>query len=337
MDRPTVSVVVPTFNRLSGLQRALRALAQQSVPRSSFEVIVVSDGSTDGTNEYLTSQGAPLPVVAVIAENGGPATARNRGVEVATGEVVLFVDDDVVAERDLVAAHMAAHTEHGPDVVVIGPMLTPADFDLSPWVSWEQTMLYKQYDAMTAGKWTPTARQFYTGNASLRRTHIVACGGFDPAFRRAEDVEFAHRLADFGLRFVFESRARGYHYAERSFTSWIGIASAYGRNNAVFVRDFGRTWLFDAMCEEFHRHHPLVRVTTAACLGRPRLKRITSAALAAAARATNGIGLRAVGRYALSGLYNLEYYQGFADELPGAARTLTRRDAAPGPKGAEAR
>jgi len=63
-----------------------------------------------------------------------------------------------------------------------------------PWVRWEQEMLMKQYKALLRKDWPATARQFYTGNASVRRSHIVAAGGFDEGFRRAEDVELAYRL-----------------------------------------------------------------------------------------------------------------------------------------------
>ena len=98
----TVSVVVPTYNRCDRLHRVLTALAAQTFPRTSFEVIVVSDGSTDGTDEYLRSDRPPLQLVAVMQPNRGPGPARNAGVERARGRLILFVDDDVVAAPDLV-------------------------------------------------------------------------------------------------------------------------------------------------------------------------------------------------------------------------------------------
>ena len=75
-------------------------------------------------------------------------------------------------------------------MVVIGPMLNPLNYKMSPWVRWEQDQLAKQYHAMNMGSWEPTARQFYTGNTSLERTWLIDSGGFDPSFRHAEDVEF---------------------------------------------------------------------------------------------------------------------------------------------------
>src|SRR5688572_17288778 len=77
---PTVSVVVPTFNRRNQLHRTLLGLAEQQLPGNCFETIVISDGSTDGTMEYLRGGTTPVPVVAIEQHNAGPAAARNRGV-----------------------------------------------------------------------------------------------------------------------------------------------------------------------------------------------------------------------------------------------------------------
>ena len=214
MDQPVVSVVIPTYNRRERLGGTLAGLAAQRNADGMFEVIVVSDGSTDGTNEFLTSGALPLEVVALTQRNAGPAAARNRGVGAARGELVVFLDDDVVPNEDLVAAHLRHHDGPSDDRVVIGPMRTPSGFPLSAWVQWEQDMLYKQYDAMDRGEYEATARQFYTGNASVARRHLEAVGGFDVAFRRAEDVELAYRLAGRGLQFSYAPDAVVLHYAE---------------------------------------------------------------------------------------------------------------------------
>ena len=312
---PTVSVVMPTYNRVDQLRAALTGLAAQQGLAQPVEVVVVSDGSTDGTDEYLSSSAVPLPVVALSQPNAGPAAARNRGIDVARGDLVLFVDDDTVADPDLVAAHLRRHSSPDDDLVVIGPMLTPDDYAISPWVQWEQDMLTKQYDAMRDGVYEASARQFYTGNASVARRHVVDAGGFDPTFRRAEDVELAYRLADRGIRFTFDPTAVVHHYAERSFASWLGAASAYGRNDVVFGRDQGRTWLLEAISTEFQDRNVLVRGLTRACLPHRRLDAITSAALARTARAFGRLG---AGRPLFSAVYNLAYYRGMADELGGA-------------------
>ena len=328
MTTPLVSVVIPTFNRRERLRTTLDGLARQQHVDGIVEVIVVSDGSTDGTDELLASDALPLDVIALSQDNSGPAAARNRGVDAARGDLVLFLDDDVVPTDDLVAAHLRFHDAPGDDLVVIGPMKTPTDFPISPWVQWEQDMLYKQYDAMNRGDYGATARQFYTGNASVARRHLEAAGGFDPAFRRAEDVELAYRLADRGLRFAFAPDAVVLHFAERSFDAWLRAAYAYGRNDVVFARDRGQAWLLDAISTEFHQRHALIRRFARVCLPRPWLGRPASEAVSLLARGTGHLGLDRVSRPALSAVYNLAYYRGMADELGSADELLARFAAA---------
>jgi GT2 family glycosyltransferase len=326
-----VSIVIPTFNRRSQLERTLRGLAAQVDLTHAIEVIVVSDGSTDGTDEWLDSGAAPVPVVACRQTNAGPAAARNRGVSTATAPLVLFLDDDVVPTPDLVATHIRHHQTLDDDLVVVGPMRTPADVTLSPWVQWEQNMLYKQYDAMERGDWTATPRQFYTANASLARRHLDASGGFDPSFRRAEDVELAYRLGDAGLTFTFAPDAVVMHYAERSFDSWRANASAYGRNDVIFGRDLGHDWLLPSIGREFHDRHALVRALTRASLRSPLLGRAINGTATLAARATSATGPERAANATLSVLYNLEYYRGMVDELgdPSELRELIDASADP--------
>ncbi len=314
---PRVSIILPTYNRLDRLRRVLAALEKQTFARDDFEVIVISDGSTDGTDAYLQHLETPLQLTPVRQENQGVAVARNHGLAQAQGEVALFIDDDVVPSPQLLTEHLRIHDEQGEGVVVLGPMLTPDDFDMQPWVRWEQAMLLKQYGDMLSGRWAPTARQFYTGNTSLLRRHIVAAGGFDPAFRRAEDVELAYRLADRGLHFMFNPQAISYHYAERSFASWLAIAYAYGCNDVVFTRDKGQSWLLPAVMREYWLRHRLVRGLTHLCLGHATLSQVAITMLKESALLGDRLNLESLPRYSFSGIFNLRYYQGMADELGG--------------------
>jgi glycosyltransferase involved in cell wall biosynthesis len=309
-----LSVVVPTFNRRDRLERVLVSLAHQDLAEP-FEVIVVSDGSTDGTDEYLDGPGTPLQVVALRQRNQGPAAARNLGVERARADIIVFIDDDVVPSPALLRKHLEAHRRRGDDIVVIGPMLNPPEHRMTTWISWEQEMLAKQYQAMEHGEYTATARQFYTGNASLHVHNFRAVGGFDPSLRRAEDVELAFRLADIGLSFEFELDAVGYHWAERSYESWRQTAYTYGRNDIVFARDLGREWLFEFIGDVHSWHHPALRFLTNLCVTRPQLRPRTVKMLEWVITPFADGMRRRIARYALSGVYSIEYHRGVADEL----------------------
>ena len=70
-------------------------------------------------------------------------------------------------------------------------------------------------------------RQFYTGNASIRREHLLKAGGFDPRFRRAEDIELAFCFSDLDLLFHFDPAAKGWHY-RCSLRAWLNISTSYG-------------------------------------------------------------------------------------------------------------
>jgi len=313
--RPHFSVVVPTYNRVERLRHVITALEQQAYPSDAYEVIIVSDGSTDGTHAYLEALRSTLQLRWFSQDNRGPAAARNAGIQKANGEFVVFIDDDLVPEPQLLAEHARSHQEAGQEVVVLGPLLTPEGFEMAPWVHWEQEMLMKQYRAMLRGDWTATARQFYTGNASLRRSHVLAAGGFDEGFRRAEDVELAYRLADKGLNFVFNMQAAGVHFADRSFRAWLEAAYTYGRNDVIFARDRNQKWLLSAIRREFRARHFLIRSLVRACRGRSRLTGIANSALKLAADSATLLRASDIERGAYSGLFNLQYYNGLFNEL----------------------
>jgi GT2 family glycosyltransferase len=313
----SISVIVPTYNRVDRLRRVLEALAYQTVSGTEFQVIVVSDGSTDGTEEFLERAATPFPLLVTSGANAGPAAARNTGIRLATGRVLLFVDDDVVPREDLVEQHLTTHEQAHAKAVVIGPMLTPSDHHPNAFVRWEQAMLYKQYHAMLDGDYEATYRQFFTGNASVGREFLVGTGGFDERFRRAEDVELAYRLHLNGARFIFNPDAIGYHYAERSFSSWIQNARAYGRNDVLFDRYYGRLNRLEIARSEFRGRHTGIRWLTRRCIGRPWLEAALHSAGRAIATAADRLALERVVRTTLSAIYNTEFYGGMADELGG--------------------
>ena len=98
-----LSVVIPTYNRLPILRQCLMALERQelALPIERFEVVLVDDGSTDDTVAWLQEHAASLPHVRLICQDhGGPAAGRNRGVEHAEGDVIVFIDSDLVVLPD---------------------------------------------------------------------------------------------------------------------------------------------------------------------------------------------------------------------------------------------
>ena len=187
----------------------------------------------------------------------------------------------------------------------------------------------------------PHLASFTTGNTSLRRDHVVKAGGFDAKFRRAEDIELAFRLDAFGLKFIFNPKAIGYHYAERSFQSWIAIPYAYGQNDVIFTEERGQHWLLPTVFREYHFRRLLIRMMTRLCLDRPTISNPTMELLRRTAILFHNLGLDIASRFACSGLWNLRQYQGVTDQIGGrkaffagvarARQALVNKEPSPAP------
>src|SRR4051794_8981691 len=123
---PKLSVVIATYNRRDLLLRTLESLAQQTLPRHEFEVLVVVDGSTDDTVERLRLKKTPAALRIFEQQNRGQAAARNVGIREALAPVILFLDDDITCSPTLLAEHLAAQVA-SPGAVVFGPTLVSDD------------------------------------------------------------------------------------------------------------------------------------------------------------------------------------------------------------------
>jgi GT2 family glycosyltransferase len=170
-----------------------------------------------------------------------------------------------------------------------------------------QDRLAEQYQSIVTGKWETTARQFYTGNASLSRQLFLEHNGFDVALLRAEDIELAFRLTKNEVKFRFCQEAIGYHYEQRTFSSWLSIAFAYGGNDVLFAQEKGQSWLLPNLFKEYNQRNLLVKGLARSCLDRPRLTAAMTWFFKGQAEYGARIGMPTVSRVACSGLFNLYY------------------------------
>jgi GT2 family glycosyltransferase len=308
----TASIIVPTFNRRALLQRLLARLEEAHVGGQPFEVVVAVDGATDGTGEMLEALRTRYPLRILHGENRGPAAARNRAMKAATGEVLIFLDDDVQPVDGMIERHLAIHRRDAR-AAVIGPMVAPSDAGMPPWLAWEAATIQRQYEMFDSGFFGPTALHFYTGNASVRREPALSAGGFDERFRRVEDVEFAYRLASQGIHFYFAPEAKVVHEPDRTLAGWLRMAHEYGRH-AVLLERKGHPYARVIAYQERHFRHPLNRLPPRWCVGHPWRVRSIVAACTALLR-YRGPRQNGVHRGACSVMYNVQYWQGFADEM----------------------
>jgi glycosyltransferase involved in cell wall biosynthesis len=323
MTGKRLSVVIPTYNRRGRLGRVLAALEKQDANPDDFEVIVIDDGSTDGSSEWLATRRTRFALHPIRLANGGPARARNAGVELAVGDIILFIDDDVEPVPCLLREHLRSH-EREPKIVVMGPLASLPRY-AQPWVAWEQAKVEAQYDAMTRGRFTPTFRQFWTGNASLEKRYFVEAGGFDTSFLRAEDVELGVRLGNLGLGFRFNSEARGLHHAERSLLSWEGMHTSYGRLEVEIFAKLGEDELLSILGDNWTRVHPQIRRIVEACREKPTRRSALRAMLHGHLELARRVPVPLFADKACSLLANLLYWEAsFAALGPArAARVLS--------------
>ena len=313
-----LSVIIPTFNRKDSLRRTLEGLERQKFPLGDFEVIVVSDGSTDGTEEWLSDYAAQsaMAVRPIFQENSGPSAARNRGIAEAKGKIIVFLDDDVEPVPEFLERH-AAHHLIDEKAVVLGPMspdIKNCQNELL-WIAWEHAKLQQTYDLFrSGGEWhghPAGAMHFYSGNASVRRCWLQMIGGFNEHFKRQEDVEMAARLAEeCAVHFVFDFDADGIHRPVRSWESWLRIPAAYGSLDAERVRQ-GQLREGDVR-KEASRRNRITRMLTRLCAGQAGRTAFAARVIKKAAVLLDQIGRRPAALALLSALYNTCYAVAYA-------------------------
>jgi GT2 family glycosyltransferase len=239
-EYPSASVVIPSFNRLATLRRVIEAVRDQDRPATArVEIVVVDDGSSDGTWEWLRSLPSHWGVIRLRQENAGPARARNRGAAAANGQVVLFIGDDTVPGQGWLTAHLEEHRLHGfaRPLAVVGYTSFPSP-ESSPFLRW-----INEFGAQFGYALIDTAGEvpfnfFYTSNISLPREVFLELNGFREDFPAAawEDIEFAYRASAQGLRLRYQPRARVVHEHRIRPRTFCRRQRTSGRSAAIFAQ-----------------------------------------------------------------------------------------------------
>jgi GT2 family glycosyltransferase len=207
--QPLITVVVPAHERAQALRRCLEALAASSLPRDRWELIVVLH-VTDAETAVVAAQYANL-VVRLPADPLGPEYARNRGVEVSRGELLVFVSADVCVEPDALAAF--AQALQNPEVGAVNGVYESAPHD-SPLTDFQ--VLYNRFVRdRAAGE----VDAFFSGFAAVRRLVLASAGGFDEWCDnrpRVAAMELGQRIRALGYRVLLDASIRATHLKRRS-------------------------------------------------------------------------------------------------------------------------
>jgi glycosyltransferase involved in cell wall biosynthesis len=218
------SIIIPTFNRADILKKALSALYDQSVDQRDYEVIVVNDGSTDHTAKVVKEFSRKYKnLVYVRQKNQGQGVARNTGLKLAKGKVVLFGQDDIIPTRDFLFEHQKFHYLYPEEnAAVLGFTAWHPELKITPFMNWlvngssvlgrfggHQFAYEKLY-----GRKMADFNFFYTSNLSIKKSLLLK-HNFDPAFSGYgwEDIELGYRLEqEAALKLYYNSWAVAYHY-----------------------------------------------------------------------------------------------------------------------------
>lgn len=223
---PRVSVIICTYNGSATLRACLEGVLSLRYP--NFEVIVVSDGSTDGSGEIAREYEA---VNVIETAQNGLAAARNTGMEAATGEILAYIDDDAVPDPDWLA-HITAALDGDSFAAAGGPNVLP------PGAGTVAQCVANAPGGPTHVLVSDREAEHIPGcNMAIRKTALEQIGGFDPRFRAAgDDVDVCWRLLDAERRIAFSPGAVVWHHRRGTVTGYLRQQRGYGRAEALLER-----------------------------------------------------------------------------------------------------
>ncbi|MFA5792887.1 MAG: glycosyltransferase family 2 protein [Candidatus Gracilibacteria bacterium] len=240
MNAPFISVIIPTYNRAQKLDICLKCLANQSIARESFEVIVVDDGSTDDTEQILKNwQDGGLNLHVLSQKNSGQGVARNKAIKNALGVITVFIGDDIYVEPNFLELHANFHKDNpNENMACLGYIEWYNAKPVTPFMKWltnggPQFAFQKLTDGKQTNFWF-----FYTSNLSLK-TDLLKKETFDKEFSLYgwEDIELGYRLQkNHKLKLIFKKDALAYHDHTLNEDSLEKRMQGIGRNAILFQK-----------------------------------------------------------------------------------------------------
>jgi GT2 family glycosyltransferase len=253
MNEPLVSIVIPTYARPKRLRECLAALARQTMPADTFEIVVVDDGSPQ---PVVPPEATTSPTIRIIRQpNAGPSAARNRGVEEARGELIAFTDDDCLPTPTWLLSLVTAHRQC-PDALVGGITFNGLTDDVFATTS--QMIIDLVYEHFNTDE---ASAYFLTSNNILcSRAAYSELGGFDTSFRRAgaEDRDFCDRWRASGRLLRLAATATLEHRHAQTLKQFLGLHYRYGRG-AYLYQSKRRLRGSGTMSHDMNFHRRLLR------------------------------------------------------------------------------
>ncbi|MDD5109040.1 MAG: glycosyltransferase [Candidatus Omnitrophica bacterium] len=236
-----LSVVIPTYNRKKFLKECVNSLLNQDYPAEKYEIIVVDDGSSDGTDLMMASFTESHPNIEYLQrEHQGPAAARNAGIKHSSGQIIALTDNDCLPAKNWVGSILRSHKLHN-EALAVGGLTEVSPRNIKALVS----------QSLSNGAMSVEIKNkkelifFPTCNVSFKKEYLFE--NFNELFPlpAGEDLEFFWRIFKGGSKFVYDEKIGVFHNCHPNFRSFLKQAYMYGKGNFLV--------------QHLHKDHPLLK------------------------------------------------------------------------------
>lgn len=223
-----ISVIIPTWNRAKTLSETIKRLKRQII--NGLEVIIIDDGS-DRENLRIIKQINEVRVY--YQQHKGPAAARNLGIKNAWGDILIFINDDTWTKNNFILIHKKFHEKNRQLYkALLGPLKEHPEIDKGAAVRWLINESGQHFSYKLAEMKKVPWYYFWTCNVSVKRKFLVENNlFFDESFPTAawEDIEFAYRAKNAGLKLFYNKSLTAFHYHKFNFDDVVGRFYSHGR------------------------------------------------------------------------------------------------------------
>lgn len=211
MPQVKISVIIPTYNRKERLIKCLSVLLKQNYPKEDYEIIIVDDGSTDGTKEAIAAL-KDVSIKYYQQKNKGPGAAINTGANIAEGGILAFTEDDCIVGEDWLKNVMVLFKNYPNAAAFTGPCLTAGLEKISKKIAYRKQENIKKMDL----KKLDTFLNIGNGSYAIKKEIFLKMKGYDENFRTQEDWEFNIRLLKERYEIYITNKLEAIHYPRQN-------------------------------------------------------------------------------------------------------------------------
>jgi len=232
---PRASVLIPSYNNKDRLLACIERFEHQTFPLAELEVVVVIDGSVDGSAAALRSLDTTFELRVVEQENSGRAAALNRAAAEARAEILIVTDSDILPNDAFVASHVAGQ---GTADVVLGPIPLSKQSPVSFLTDGVQRWADRHERRMLGGTEGIGCSEIYGANLSINKDKFEAIGGYRTDLRRTEDFQLGKKILNAGYSVAFAPHAVAEQIYDKTIPDWCNDFYYDGISHVRFVAEF---------------------------------------------------------------------------------------------------